>query len=166
MCFQRTLLRHGPGTSRDSWGTWEGSFTATEKGADGLSKLRYSTWLNQRWMWICWSLRKQLKTKCIFALKHDQEHSNREIRLTSIQNQYLKYKLEQSSEEKLSLQLFFLTGFLLYFTFKWILGAVCRCHNNKVPAGQFVCKWHGAWPDVPAYITGPGCHGNAHLVFK
>lgn len=33
-------------------------------------------------------------------------------------------------------------------TSKPFLGAVC-CHNNKVPAGQFVCKWY--WPDIPAF---------------
>lgn len=38
--------------------------------------------------------------------------------------------------------------FFFYFTSKWILGAVCRCHNNKVPAGQFVCKWDWAWPHI------------------
>lgn len=43
---------------------------------------------------------------------------------------------------------------------------MCRCHNNKVPAGQFVCKWHWAWPDIPASTTGPGCHGNAQLFPK
>ena len=59
-----------------------------------------------------------------------------------------------------------LAAFLLCFTSKWILGAVCRCHNNKVPAGQFVCKWHWAWPDIPASTTGPGCHGNAQLFLK
>lgn len=62
--------------------------------------------------------------------------------------------------------LFSLAAFFLYFTSKWILVAVCRCHNNKVPSGQFVCKWHWAWPDILAYTTGPGCHGNAQLLHE
>lgn len=59
-----------------------------------------------------------------------------------------------------------LAAFFLYFTSKWILGAVCRCHNNKVSAGQFVCKWHWAWPDILAYTKRPGCHGNAQLLLE
>lgn len=59
-----------------------------------------------------------------------------------------------------------LAAFLLCLTSKWILGAVCRCHNNKVPAGQFVCKWQWACPDIPAYTTRPSYHGNAQLLLE
>lgn len=40
---------------------------------------------------------------------------------------------------------------------------MCCCHNNKVPAGQFVCKLHWARPDIPAFTAVPVCQGNAQL---